>query len=417
MANKVKRVELHAHSLGSIDGACSVQKMISIAKQCNVEYLAISDHNTFSECVKLWRQHGFSLDQPVIEVDGVKIISATEVTCRVGTIRNLSGNTAKLHVLIYGADMSPGSPISQLLELKRKNDLDCDIGMLRDLLHSRGHYEISEDNIRVFIRSRRETIPGFSSLGKKDVFDFLKLHKITIASSYKELCKLISKLPTYDRMNIDFDDLVKVARASGGEIVVAHIGDNIDRLNNVNKKILADYLVHRVDGFEKYYLHASDAVWNIIKNAIVSNGQKKNIYITGGSDFHDCSHGEVLGAVHGKELRSDTFNNFLKNIECLVEARHGGQISHRDVNISQTEIESIIKKYRDEYNSIMINSSVDLTHYQVLEKKKQKTRKPVKKSRTEQDVATMQRAKEEWDSYRSKKSSKTPSGKDDNHSM
>lgn len=419
-----EKVDLHVHTKGSIDGAKSIEDLIAMAKGNGLEYLALTDHNTYSEVVKFWNSRDVELSTPMIEVDGVKVIAGTEVTCRVSQITNLSSNSSKLHVLVYGADMSPNSPMAQLLALKRKNDLDCDIGLLRDLLHGKGIFDISEDDIRAFIRERREEKPGFSDLGKKDVWDYLQEHNITIATSYKELCDMIAHLPRYERLNIEFDDLVACARASGGEIVVAHPGVNFDRLSNVNRKLLAGYLSTVVNGFEKLYPRANSGTEKIIQNAINSAKRQKDIAFTGGTDFHDATHGETLGEVRGKNITVNDCENFIENIEKLTRARSHGKLTHRKkVNQpSKEEIDAIIKNYKKRYNQIVTNSQPDVSLTDWERKGRQYGQKKGKKGLTATDRAKLRNDKliksgKMPTEYYIEKSKKTEKEKDDEMQM
>ncbi|MGN0961006.1 MAG: PHP domain-containing protein [Christensenellales bacterium] len=418
MANKnTTNVDLHVHSFGSNDAVYSIEEILEIAKKNNIEYLSITDHNTFSEIRKFYKKHGFDLSQPIIEVDRIKIISGVEVTCRIEKIRNLKGNSTKLHLLLYGGDMSPHSPISKLLDLKRKNDIDCDIGMLRDLLKKTGHYQISEDDIRDYINNRRLQDPSFQSLGKKDIWHFLVENKITIASSYKELCEMISTLPKYERLNIEMSDLVKIANASGCEIVIAHPAVNIERVSNANKRILVDYLVPRVNGFEKYYPGQVDGVARMIRDCVHSRGKQRDIYYTGGSDFHDCSSGEDLGVVKGKDLKSNLCEQFISNINKLNRARANGKLSHRKINTNPDEINALLNKYRNYYNQIVLNSGESsLQSERPL--KSQGAKKNAKKGKngyTAKEREIMRKARDEWNNFKSGLiSSKDMSEPDDN---
>lgn len=395
MANNTKEVvDFHVHSLGSNDAAFSIDKIITIAKNSNVKRLAITDHNTYSEVVKFWKGRETDLSTPVINVDGVEVIAGTEVTCRVSQITNLRGNSSKIHVLVYGADMSPNSPLAQLLAIKRKNDLDCDIGLLRDVLQYNGYYNINEDDIRAFIRQRRQDVPGFSDLGKKDVWDFLQTHNITIATSYKELCDIMSHLPRYERLNIEFDDLVKVAKASGGELVVAHLGVNLERLSNVNRRALVEYLSTQVDGFERYYQMPGTETWRLITNALNGNGRDREVYATGGSDFHDASHGLNLGKAQKKAITSDMTSDFIDNIDSLCRAREEGKLSHRDnINIPVEETNRIINSYKQKYNEIITNSAPEVSLQDWQRNNRNKSAKKGKKNLTAKDRAKLRQDK------------------------
>lgn len=405
------KVELHAHSNGSSDGIYSIDEMISMASKQGVEYLAITDHNTYSEIRKFYVKNGFDLNSPLVEKDGVKIIPGVEVTCRVGEIKNLSGNSTKLHVLLYGGDMSPNSPISKLLEYKRKNDLDCDIGMLRDLLCSKGYHNISEDEIRAYIRYQRlNSDSGFSSFGKKDVWNFLQQKGITIASSYKQLCEMISTLPKYERLNIDFSKLLEVAHASGCEVYVAHLALNAERTAYVPQ--LLDFLVQRVDGFEMVYPQANDQIRLMLLDSIKNNKREGEISFSGGTDFHDASHGEIMGQLGTRRLTANMFPTFFDNLNDLVSARAQGKLSHRVYNIDMDSINDYLKYIVDDYKRIMANSNTDMSHYKTLKAIKKRLKKEAKAKAKSESAGIIAKAanekireksKSEWEDFNARK--------------
>ena len=386
----------HVHSGGSNDGAKPIEELIDAAKENNVEYMSVTDHNTFSEIRKFYRRNGYDLSTPIVEFDGVKIISGVEVTCRINDIKNLSGNSTKVHLLVYGADMSPSSPLSQLLEIKRKNDLDCDIGLLRDVLHLYGHYEITEDEIREYIRDKRKETPGYSSISKNDVWNFLNERKITVATSYKEFLNKIDDLPRYERLNIDAGDLIKVAHASGGLVIPAHLAPNLAR--TTGRRNVVDYLLsQQVDGFEMFYESATPATTSLIRDCIRSRGQRKPVF-TGGSDTHDFSHGNSVGRVNGKPLSIKAVSAFISEINRLANARYKGHITHKEYrDCDEEQVKSIIKYYKEYYNQIVTNSKPTLpSGFDSRKPKKNKGKKNGNGSRYTKEDRRAMREERDW---------------------
>lgn len=351
-------VDFHIHSQGSNCGRYPIEKLIEFAKEVGLDFMAITDHNTFSEVVKFWKEQKADLSTPVIDVDGIKVISGVEVTCRVSHITNLKGVPTKIHVLVYGANMSENSPLSRLLALKRRNDLDCDIGLLRDLLHYKKYTNYTEEDIRAYIREKKEADPGFDSLGKHDVWEFLQKHNINIATSYKELEGMLSHLPRYERLNVEFDDLFKVAKASGGLVVPAHLAINLNRQSSANNRALVDYLSNYVDGFEKYYNFPNSETWKLISKTLADKKRSKEVVCTGGSDFHDEAKQPRIGFAKGDPITVGKVYDFLNEMKTLSATRDMLILTHKDdFTISKEELEGIQKKYEKRFNEIHTNSA------------------------------------------------------------
>ena len=346
------RVDLHVHSQGSTDGVYTIEELIAIAKKNKVEYLAITDHNSITELRNFWKKHGFDLSQSIVEVDGVKIIAGVEVTCKMGKVENVDGNPAKIHMLLYGVDLSFDGPLSQLLELKRINDMNCDFGRLRDLLHKTGHREVSNQNIKAFIRKERLTDEGFNTITDRHIFNFLSENGITIAPSYKQLRNIMDGLsiPNYERMNIEVDDLLDIL--DGELAVVAHVANNMRRTARTQE--FADYLVTRVDGFEKYYPTQNVKYWDVINQSIDANHMRHKIFFTGGSDFHDCAHGEVLGKIFNKPINTNDVKWFLSTMKKLQSARIVGKSNYKGARrqCNPARAREVLQYYRDYFDRI-----------------------------------------------------------------
>lgn len=86
----MSKIDLHMHSISSEDGQYTVEELIEFAKHVNLQYMAISDHNTIKAA-----QYAQTLESPV------KIIPAVELDC---TYKGFN-----LHLLGYGINLEhPG---------------------------------------------------------------------------------------------------------------------------------------------------------------------------------------------------------------------------------------------------------------------------------------------------------------------
>lgn len=377
-------VDLHLHSNGSLDGVHTIYRLIEEAKANGVDTLAITDHNSLDTIRQFYIENGLDLKNPIVEFNGVKIIPGVEITCRVGEVHNLSDNPTKIHLLVYGMDMSPDSPISRLLEVKAKNDKDCDMGVLRQLLMDNGYTEMdAEQLIRNYIIERKKKTPGYSTVGIKDIGDFLEKNEINIASSQKELNEMIECLPRYSRMTIWAKDAIYAAIRSGGLTSMAHPSVNVNRTNN-RIGLIANLLYAGVDGFELFCDSATDGINQMIKRMSESEWHHK-IFYTGGSDTHDFANGNNIGFAQGKPITKRRLTAFLKEIELLAEARKQGKLSHREYPLLESrDIDEVINVYINQYAEIVRNSKIDYVTYPQKPKPKKLTQKEAEKARKRQ---------------------------------
>lgn len=299
--NVIKQIlaDFHLHTWFS-DGAKSPEEMIEYAKKNGVQWLSFTDHNTLQACIDLWKKHGEDLSKPCINVDGVNIVSGVEVTCRVMPVANTKGNSAKVHLCVYGADMSPESPLVRLMEIKRKNDLEYDLARLNYLLSLKPNIHISQDEILEWFR--KNGVDGEPS--NQQIMDFLDYKNIDLGiSSSTKLSRLLEGMPPVQRLNIDAEMLIRVAHASGGKVVFAHPAHNLKRTSD-KLYMLETLLRAGLDGFEMLYNGANTETAHLIDIATKRYAKKKSIIYTGGSDTHSLAEGNTIGKWSGKNNRN-----------------------------------------------------------------------------------------------------------------
>ncbi|MBQ7351490.1 MAG: hypothetical protein IJW59_01290 [Clostridia bacterium] len=340
-------VDLHIHTNESFDGSLTVDEALAGAKENGVSLVAFPNHNIDNR--EIWKSKGRKLSSPVEVIDGVTVICASEVTCRIDTVLNKENNTTKVHYGIYGADMSPNSPLSRLLAIKRANDRQCDLGLLDFIISVKNIKNISENDIRDFMREKRQEIPGFSSLGKESVWEFLNKKGITVSKSYKEFSELCSRAPWHDRLNLSAEDVVKIAHASGGMVIMMHPWENLERVRDKSFAVM-EILRMGIDGFEIFSPTMTDDVMAIIKRCVKSFKSKNKIVYTGGSDTHDFGRGNKIGRLHYLPLYREAVADFENEIMKLKNAKQKGKSSSRTYpKVTDAEIEGIIKYYKQAY--------------------------------------------------------------------
>lgn len=293
MSKSQECADFHLHCKPySFDGALSLRQIEDLARRNNVKWISITDHNNIKAPIKLWSARREDLSSPYIVLDsGIKVVSGVEVTCRVMPVANLKGNPSKVHILIYGADLSPASPIVRLMDIKAKNDIDFDLRKLNYLLSFRPDKKVSIEEIQDWFR--KNNIDGEPS--NKELIDFLDDKGIDLGIyTEKKLTKLLEEMPEVERLDLNVEEVIKVAHASGGIAVMAHPGLNLRRTSR--KMDLLEVLIKSgIDGFEMLYHGVNSDTADLIDKAVRKFAKRRSMVYTGGSDTHDVSEGNTVG--------------------------------------------------------------------------------------------------------------------------
>lgn len=301
--------DLHIHSRSSIDGGVTPAEILEGAKDNGAYLISLTDHNTVEDLVALWKAHGISLVCPIANIDDVDMMTGVEVTCVV----NNGYEKCKMHILLYGVDMSENSPIRRLLDLKHENDFDCDLGIIEHIIKAKNLKNISLDDIKSFIQLKREQKPGFTSVSKEAAWEFFEKKGVTVAKSFREFQAMCERAPRYERLNISLEDLMKCVRLNANndkkngtnpadvKVIVAHPSHSLRYVED--KKGVIDYLIELgVDGFELMHHSTDESMVTLIKERVKKAKSPKKMIYTGGSDFHNFLNGNIIGSVGGRFL-------------------------------------------------------------------------------------------------------------------
>ena len=337
-------VDFHVHSIGSNDGFYRIEKLIKAAKANHLSYLAITDHNNNQEVLRYLTNANFNPSTRVYyDVKGTKVLPAAEVTARLFSVLNQKGNSSKFHFLLYGFDQRPESPIMRLLNIKRQNDLQVDFMYLRHFSQLTG-FEINQEFLREYIIDRRKEDHSYQTLSKEDSIFFLNKYYDGILKTNKQLEELFGFCPYIERINIDCKDLIKIAHASGGVVMVAHPNVNLARTQNPMAAI-TELIEAGVDGFElaKGKFDGINYVRDVVKYWLNDQSDKKLMFCSG-SDLHIKSSSQNLGMANGKPITEKDNAEFI----CLLEQMQQARITEGfpPVESYQTEeIEELLSKY------------------------------------------------------------------------
>jgi hypothetical protein len=270
-----------------------------------------------------------------------------------------------------------------LLGYKRRNDKDVDYGLLLHICRKKNIINLDseedklmfEEDIRKFVAKKRKKpgYEGFSTFGVRQALEFLqeKGWYGSLVKSHKELFELYETAPRYERLDIEFEDLMKIIHASdyveNSESntsnrhaycslgIMAHPSTNASRAED--PEALIQYLIDNgIDGFE--LVGEKKKYKDLIKNCVANSSIKNPMIYTGGSDTHDLTESNTLGVRRGMIIGASDVSQFSDWVDRENYARSHNLPSIRSYDISLEEVELIIAKYKhqlDEINQSALN--------------------------------------------------------------
>lgn len=365
-------VEGHAHSTYSHDGKITIGRIAELAGEHNVQWVAIADHDTIRANQRIWRKTGAPNNQPYVEYKGVNFISAIEFTCKEPTVKNHRGQDTQLHILLYGVDQDPNSPLMQLIKMKEENDKLCNFGKLAYILKQIPNHNITIEDYKDYIIQQREKeskrvkrlldqgVDRKSIKENQWVYEATESIKSFLVSrgfegfrTNRGYEKAVSGCPHFEKLNIDPTTLIKVAHACGAIAVLAHPGVNLSTTNRPGEiiKILNDA---EIDGYETTHNKAKSKYNKMIHDDLNGRNAKDTIF-TAGSDIHNESEGNRVGKVYiGKDndidLTMNEYGQLVTEVKKQEKAREQGQKTHRRYKkgISLAEARTIVDKIKEE---------------------------------------------------------------------
>lgn len=364
--------DAHVHTKFSFDGCYDPAHLIWEGKGKGLGGIAFTEHHILRGNRELLRAYGKTLDTVYINDNGFIILPGVEITCRVGEVENLKGNSTKIHVKAFGCDWSPDSPISQLMAIKAENDRLVDLGKLDYILKEKGLDHLVPDAlIQHFMIEKRKENPGMSSLGLDSTVEFFHfihdLDKKTLSQlglpeargpeirkamadagislkSNRSIQALFSKAPNYTRMNLSAKDVIDAVHASGGIVIMAHPGVNMKR-TQYQEKLIQTLEGYGIDGYEIAAETPQSKHATTIRSCVRRNGREHTAIYDAGSDTHSFHSGNTLGEHKGKPTSALKFQNFFERLHTLQLARNKGELSDVPIDVTEDQAWEIIHKY------------------------------------------------------------------------
>ena len=249
-------IELHCHTRVS-DGYYNVEETIKLAKEKDIEYMAITDHDTTSgteEAIKCGEKYGVNIIHG-IEISGYDFY-----------------NNKKAHILGYHVNYEDNY-LNDFCKDLRERRLEAAKKMI-DIINEAG-YNLSLEEVKKYAQDS-------TGIFKQHIMHAL-IHKGYTDKIYSDLYyKLFSSNPK-DRgfafvplKYIDAVEAVKVVKKANGIAVLAHPALS-DCFEIIPKLVKAG-----LDGIEAKHTHQKAHEEKMIQ----SIAKYYNLILTGGSDFH-----------------------------------------------------------------------------------------------------------------------------------
>ncbi len=265
----MKKLDLHCHTTAS-DGIKTPSRLIDYALSCNVEVLAVTDHDTIgglAEAVAYASSMGFTL------IQGIEF--------------SIDYSGGSFHLLGLNIDHNNRPLIDKTLHLQDVRDNRI--------------YRIIEDLARHNIYIPVEDVlleSNGGAAGRPHVARTLVRHGY--ARDINEIFQkyLVKGKPGYvPKERISLSEAVSLIKGAGGIAVIAHPVSLNFRDFGVFESLLRGFIDQGVEGIEVYSSMHKDSEVRKFKELAA----RYNLAVTGGSDYHGDKH-ETLGYYHPDEL-------------------------------------------------------------------------------------------------------------------
>ncbi|MCL1891305.1 MAG: PHP domain-containing protein [Coriobacteriia bacterium] len=257
------KVDLHIHSTIS-DGSDTIEQIVETAKQCGLDAIAITDHDTLAH-----QAHVSELEARLgAELEGMKIICGVELSA-------IHKNTrTRTHILGYGIQKPEViTEFTQaLLEARNKNS-EKQVEVLRKL-----GYKIDKDQLP---RADKKY------LYKQHIMDWL----VTTGQApdmfgdfYYQTFKNGGPC-AFDIEHLDVFEAIQTIKKAGGLAVLAHPGQQ------QNFWLIPELVACGLDGLELNHHSHSEKDREIVRDY----AQRYGLFLTGGSDYHGIYEPQEYG--------------------------------------------------------------------------------------------------------------------------
>ena len=296
-------IDLHMHTTYS-DGTESCETVLKKCQEKNLNYISITDHNTSLAYEELER-----IDIPNLYKG--KIIPGIELNTKVlGIPIEILGygiNHKKMNILAPKVYLPPKE--RNLIEFKRLYDKCINYGIILD--------KNCSDNY--------DPNTFASGFFHKEIVKHEENKKLLTPESW-DSSKIFYRqymsdpnMPLY----VEMDDLVpdfitasNLVRKAGGLVFIPHIFEYRDNAERILNYILDNY---KIDGIECYYTTFTQEQ----HERVLSICKEKNLFVSGGSDFHGTIKPDVdIGVGYGNlRIPDEILDSWINNVTLFNSTR------------------------------------------------------------------------------------------------
>jgi predicted metal-dependent phosphoesterase TrpH len=267
------KIDLHIHSKSS-DGKMDVQDIFKEAKDRNIDFIAITDHDSI-----------VCQPQAIEEAkrSGIDYVTGVELNIAFSHPKFLNGKTVSLDLLGYQFD-SKNKALSSKLETMANYREERAAKILNNL-----NAEFRKENIGELTKADlcqiEETVDG--SIGRPHIADYL-VKKNIVKSRQDAFDKYLVKCDV-PKFQLYLEEAAKLIKDAGGKLVIAHPNDphgtSLSALTNVlteQTQIIAEKMLTFIDGVECWHSrHTLETTKHYVAFA-----KEYGLIMTGGSDCH-----------------------------------------------------------------------------------------------------------------------------------
>ena len=267
------KIDLHIHSKSS-DGKMDVQDIFKEAKDRNIDFIAITDHDSIACQAQAIEESKRS---------GIDYLTGVELNIAFSHPKFLNGKTVSLDLLGYQFD-SKNKALSSKLETMANYREERAAKILNNL-----NAEFRKENIGELTKADlcqiEETVDG--SIGRPHIADYL-VKKNIVKSRQDAFDKYLVKCDV-PKFQLYLEEAAKLIKGAGGKLVIAHPNDphgtSLSALTNVlteQTQIIAEKMLTFIDGVECWHSrHTLETT-----NHYVAFAKEYGLIMTGGSDCH-----------------------------------------------------------------------------------------------------------------------------------
>ena len=232
--NVRSNTDMHLHGQYSTDGYKTIEQIVARCIENGVEWIAITDHNSFQAIMELRKNRDVKCHKTYVEYDGVKIFNGIEVSCIKKLTKQNSINLAKqknlkLHMLCYGFDLDYDSIFLSMMTEKGNDYMMARYFPLYYLATKDDKYKTTLSEFKNFAHESAEKASFTGRINFSETMEFYKWKGIPAEEIKRDLKGFDFGNPTRDSIRLDVVDVINAVHASGGYCAVAHPVRNFER--------------------------------------------------------------------------------------------------------------------------------------------------------------------------------------------